>query len=95
MSNETNEIRHDEVVAESRWEYTVRDGDGDYWEERWTTGEWDEVRILEWFENEIDDVRKFRDGGHQWYPAEHYPEPLTIVKRHVRVTTEYSNWEDA
>lgn len=95
MSNGTNEIRHDEIVTESHWEYTVRDGDGDYWEEMRVAGGWDEHRILEWFEKEVDYVRRLRDEGHQWYPAEDYPEPLTIVKRHVRVTTECSNWEEA
>lgn len=95
MSTDTSEIRHDEVVTKSHWEYTVRDGDGHVWEEMWTTEGWEVRRIMEWLGNEIKDVRQFRDGGHEWYQPEDYPEPLTIVKRHVRVTTEYSNWEEA
>lgn len=94
MSN-TSEIRHDETEISTRWEYTVRDGDGHVWDEMWTSDEWDETRILEWWEREIADVRRYRDNGSEWYSVEDYPEPLTIVKRHVRVTTEYSGWEVA
>lgn len=95
MVIDTSGIRHDEIEIETRWEYTVRDGDGNVWDEIWTTDEWDEARILEWCKREVADVRKWRDEGSQWYRAEFYPEPLTIVKRHVRVTTECSNWGEA
>lgn len=98
MSNidtSTAKIRHDEIVTEGHWEYTVRDGDGDLWEATWVSEERDEPRFLECWKAEIANVRRLRDEGHEWYPAEDYPEPLTVVKRHVRVTTEYSNWEEA
>jgi hypothetical protein len=95
MVIDISEIQHDETEVAARWEYTVRDGDGELWDEVWTTDDWDETRILEWWKREVEDVRKWRAEGSEWYTDEDYPEPLTIVKRHVRVTTEYSAWEEA
>lgn len=86
----TAAIRHDEVKVDSYWEYDVQDGDGDLWGEIYTDHYISEAQIL-------GDLNRYIESTRQatWHDEADFPEPLTIVKRHVRVTTEKTDWSEA
>lgn len=89
-------VRHDEIETRDYWEYTIIDGAGDPWDDEMTTLDHTASHIEDYWKREIEYIRRRRDDeSNVWYTVEDYPEPLRIVKRHVRVTAEYSNWEEA
>lgn len=92
---DTKPLRHTEIDTDSYWLYDIMDGQGDRWGQTMNSSVEDDDYVLATLQSEIEHVREELAEGSDWFSEEHYPEPLRIVKRHVRITSEKTEWVDA